>query len=70
MVRPTTGANDTLGLILDRSGLSMVHIERCHVQRGGVQIDRNARVDSRNFDLQEVRLVVAVKMGQTTSYGP
>ena len=30
---------------------------------GCVQIDRNVRADSRNFDLQEVRLVViAVKM--------
>ena len=58
--RPTTGVNDTLGLILDCSGLSMVHIEAAQCRRRCVdqihQIESNARDVSRNFDLQEVRL--------------
>ena len=67
-------------LLWPASASTSHHYTCCHVllpaaatqlqeqsRRRNVRFDRNAGADSRNFDLQEVRLVVAVKMQNSTS---
>ena len=66
MVRPTSGTHDTWDPLSTDAGFVWCIYYRDGCRQGCAQIDRTARADSRNFDLQEVRLVVAIKMPKTT----